>query len=178
MCASVCLGVDANGTTIVPRLRTATRAGAASSNSARSLALGINSASDGAGRETLVLTAEVDDAVGVGVVGAEIETVVATTRPPSALLVMVSPVFISIAVVVMFILFSGLFLRLALRVSRTSGVCGGAVTVCPPFCGDTLRCAPLSAGTDARALLGKFILLAISASLDVVCSPCMFSMFC
>ena len=168
MCVSVCLGVDADGTTIVPLLRAATRVGAASSNSARSVALGINSASDGAGRETLVLAAEVDDATGFGVLGAETDAVVITTRSPVAQLVMVSPV----SIVVVPALFSGLFLRLALRVSRTSGVCSGAVIACPPFCGDTLRCTPLSVGTDARVLPAKSIRLAISASIVAVFSVC------
>ena len=172
------LGVDTCGTNTCPRNRALARAGAGSSKSARSVALGISSANDGAAIDTLVLVTALDAAVGVDVVGAGIEVVAATTRVPAALLVIVSPTPVSISILVVVvavgvsILFSGLRLRLALRVSRTPGDCSGAVTVCLPFCGDTSRCAPFSAGTGAVDLPGRSIRLTISVSILFSLSAC------
>ena len=162
---SVCLGVDTDGTKISPLLLAGTGTGEVTSKAIRSAALGISSASDGAGREMLVLVVEVDDGTRVGVDGAEIETAVVTTRPPVVMLVTGNATPVSFPAVFS-VLFSGLSFRLALRVCRVSGVCAGDVVVCLPFCGDISRCVSFCTATDAADLLGKSILLTISASID------------
>ena len=162
----MCPDVGVVGTKTAPFLRTVARTGEVISNPARSVALGISSASDGAGREMLVLAVEVDDAIGFGVDGAEIEAVAVTTRLPVAALVIVSANPVSFSIVVSPALFSGLCFRLALRVCRISGVCVGDADVCLPFCGDTSRCTPFCTARDAVDLLGRSIRLTISDSID------------
>ena len=162
----MCPDADVVGTMTAPFLRTVARTGEAISKPARSVALGISSASDGAGREMLVLAVEVDDAIGFGVDGAEIETVAVTTRLPVTALVIVSANPVSFSIVVSSALFSGLCFRLALRVCRISGICVGDADVCLPFCGDTSRCTSFCTARDAVDLLGKSIRLTISVSID------------
>ena len=162
----MCLGSGTGGTTTALFLRAVAGMGEVISNPARSVALGIRSASDGAGREALVLAVDVDDAIGVGEDGAEIEIVAVTTRPPTAALVIVNAIPVFSSIVVPSVLFSGLRFRLVLRVCRASGVCTDAAVVCLPFCGDTSRCTSFCTARGAVDLLGKSILLTISASID------------
>ena len=177
----MCLSAGADGTKTAPLLRVVAGTGEVISKPARSVALGIRSASDGADRDALVLTVDVDDGISVGEDGARVGAVAVTTRPPVAALVTVNAIPVSFSFVVSSTLFSGLCFRLALRVCRASGVCADDADVCLPFCGDTSRCTSVCTARGAADLLGKSIRLTISASIDFVCnarSSCVFILLC
>ena len=163
----MCLGSGTGGTTTALFLRAVAGTGEVISNPARSVALGIRSANDGAGRETLVLAVEIDDAISGGEDGAEIETAAVTTRPPVAALVIGSAIPVSVSVVCS-ALFSGLSFRLALRVCRASGVCADDAVVCLPFCGKHRAGHPFAQPETRRACLALFYSLYLIRSISAL----------
>ena len=129
-------------------LRTREGAGSGVSNSARSVALSTISS----------------------LTGEETSTTVLRRRPPItgvAEVVTRTPKF---STGLDSVLLSGLAMRLVLRVWRMSGVCCGAGTLRPPFCGDVWRLAPFSAASDAPGSLAGSFRLPISIVPAICCS--------